>query len=132
PGGPYQLVLGRGDDCTNVEEFFVGGVWVLAGQSNMEGAGFLENSTPPDDLVRALYMDGHWGKAMDPLHSLNDSPDAAHAPIRWSPRVLSRMNTIRTKGVGPGISFGSEMVRRTGGIPQGLVCCAHGGTTMKQ
>jgi carbohydrate esterase-like sialic acid-specific acetylesterase len=63
---------------------------------------------------------------------VNDSPDPAHAPIRWSPRVLSRLHRMRDKGVGPGISFGAEMVRRSGGIPQGLICCAHGGTTMKQ
>ena len=35
------------------------------------------------------------------------------------------------KGAGPGVSFANEMFRLTG-VPQGLICCAHGGTTMAQ
>ncbi|MDD5263139.1 MAG: sialate O-acetylesterase, partial [Methylacidiphilales bacterium] len=35
------------------------------------------------------------------------------------------------KGVGPGLWFAHEMLRRTG-VPQGLICAAHGGTSMTQ
>lgn len=34
-------------------------------------------------------------------------------------------------GVGPGVSFGQTMEKYTG-IPQGLLACAHGGSTMEQ
>ncbi|MGD0093271.1 MAG: sialate O-acetylesterase, partial [Planctomycetota bacterium] len=34
-------------------------------------------------------------------------------------------------GTGPGVSFGKELHRRTG-VPQGLLACAHGGTSMAQ
>ncbi len=131
-GGPYRLVLACGDERVEVAEFYVGDVWILAGQSNMEGCGHLDRPTPVDARVRALYMHGAWGLARDPLHDVHTSPDPAHAPVRWSPRVLARYERLRRHGVGPGISFGKEMVRRSGGVPQGLIACAHGGTRMEE
>lgn len=131
-GGPYRVAFRIGAETLSVDDVFVGDVWILAGQSNMEGCGDLARPTPPDDRVRALSMDGRWGRAEDPLHEPESSPDPVHAPVRWKPKVLARLRAQRTKGVGPGISFGSEMARRSGGVPQGLIACAHGGTTMEQ
>ena len=42
---------------------FVGDLWVLAGQSNMEGVGDLIDVTAPNEMVMALGMDGKWAKA---------------------------------------------------------------------
>ena len=38
-------------------------------------------------------------------------------------------DTVR--GVGPAVAFAQEMFRRTG-VPQGILACAHGGTSMSQ
>jgi sialate O-acetylesterase len=38
----------------------------------------------------------------------------------------------RLTGTGPGVDFGKEMYRLTDGVPQGLIACAHGGTSMQQ
>ena len=35
------------------------------------------------------------------------------------------------KGAGPGVSFGVQLLKATG-TPQGLICCAHGGSNMEQ
>src|SRR5450631_1853622 len=36
-GGPYSLRLESGKERIEIKSFFVGDVWVMAGQSNMEG-----------------------------------------------------------------------------------------------
>ena len=51
-----------------VEPIFVGDLWVLAGQSNMEGVGNLTDVTPPSDRVMLLGMDGRWGRAYGPVY----------------------------------------------------------------
>lgn len=122
-GGPYTLDI----DGERFEDVWVGDVWILAGQSNMEGVGWL---TPQDeaftavDPVRALYMTNEWGSAKHPLHDLGHAHFKVHAHLGGSPRPL--FNSI-----GPGLSFGLEMHHLTS-IPQGLLCCGHGGTTLDQ
>ena len=78
-------------------------------------------------MVRAFYMDDHWDIAQDPLHTYGQCVDEVHrllspGPSPW-PRPL--------EGVGPAISFGQEMWRRTG-VPQGLIACGHGGSSLDQ
>jgi sialate O-acetylesterase len=131
-GGPYAIELRieagrRIVESVTVWDVLVGDVWLLGGQSNMEGIGLLKDAAQPRAQVRAFYMDDRWGVARDPIHNLGDAVDQVHldinggTPIRRDPRV----------GTGPGVAFGREMLRRTG-VPQGLIACAHGGTSMQQ
>lgn len=132
-GGPYDICIsvvdrnGKTLESRTVESVFVGDVWILGGQSNMQGCGLLKDAASPDPRVRAFYMNDEWDMAVDPVHHLCDAIDPVHG---------GRMDGKRTKpatvtGVGPGIAFGLEMLRRTG-VPQGLIACAHGGTSMSQ
>lgn len=135
-GGPYDITLAAGNESVTVRRLWVGDVWLLAGQSNMQGCGNLSTAPRPHPLVHAMYMDDHWDVAREPIHFLADSPDKVH----WSsfgkelPTAKERRNyrQAAVKGVGPGIFFGKEMARRSGGVPQGLLCTAHGGTSMEQ
>ncbi|MBD3320831.1 MAG: hypothetical protein GF350_07035 [Chitinivibrionales bacterium] len=130
-GGPYTIVVSaqskgacRQQECRNV---LVGDVWALAGQSNMEGVGRLDQRAKPVDKVRAFYMDNRWDIAEDPVHNLKD----ALAPVH---RLLNMGNPpVRPvlSGTGPGIAFAQEMYVKTG-IPQGLIACSHGGSTVQQ
>ncbi len=132
-GGPYEIELqlksggGQVLDSTRIRNVLVGDVWILGGQSNMEGLGLLKDAAKPDSRLRAFYMDDRWDVARDPIHNLCDALDQVHidfgggVPIKRDPKV----------GTGPGVSFGQEMARRTG-VPQGLIACAHGGTSMTQ
>lgn len=132
-GGPYRVELTVGGESAAVDGILVGDVWILAGQSNMQGSGNLagafRNSSP---MVRAYYMTDHWGFAKEPI----TCPPIANAPVHW---ILSGMDhpqprnwkSPMRKGAGPGISFANEMFRATG-VPQGVICCAHGGTRMNQ
>lgn len=131
-GGPYRLELQAGREKAVVKSFFVGDVWLLGGQSNMQGIGDMTGAAQPHPLIRAFSMRREWIQATDPLHVLNESPDACHhggSPMTESAARKYRRET--KKGVGVGIFFAREMLKRSG-VPQGLICVAHGGTSMTQ
>jgi sialate O-acetylesterase len=135
-GGPYTIscqVEQKGRTFTATSgPFFVGDLWVLAGQSNMEGVGDLVDVTPPNFRVMLLGMDGKWAQAEEPLHWLVDSPDPVHSgdPKTRADRSAAT-HKRRTKGAGLGLPFAVALTEATG-IPIGLVACAHGGTSMGQ
>ncbi|MBP1582396.1 MAG: hypothetical protein J6866_00440, partial [Victivallales bacterium] len=76
-------------------------------------------------------MDNHWDMANDPLHLLT----IAKARVHWDIMGLTPPKEDETPlaptggGVGPGLAFGRAMYDETG-VPQGLIPCGHGGTTM--
>jgi sialate O-acetylesterase len=142
-GGPYTvelrvLVAANQSATTSIGDILVGDLWVLAGQSNMEGVGNLEDVTAPNANVHTFDMSDNWGIAKDPLHNQRAAIDKVHweknaqgVPERLMGDELEKYNANRKKGAGPGLPFAIEMYRRTG-IPVGLIPCAHGGTSMEQ
>jgi len=140
-GGPYRLemrVAGSPAVAAVVDNLLVGDLWVMAGQSNMEGVGNLVDTPLPSALVNSFDMTDVWVAAEDPLHRLVDAIDSFHwrrHPEKKNERLtgeaLEKWIANRKKGAGLGLPFALEMVRRTG-VPIGLVPCAHGGTSMDQ
>lgn len=132
-GGPYDIDLRVRDakrgmiEGVSVRDVLVGDVWILAGQSNMQGCGRREHRAKPDPRVRAFYMNDRWRTAEDPIHNMDAALDPIHREINGG----SLPPPERIAGVGPGVAFGKEMLRRTR-VPQGLLACAHGGTSMAQ
>jgi hypothetical protein len=131
-GGPYRLRLEAGAERLEIASFFVGDVWILAGQSNMEGVGNRVGAAKPHPLIRTFSMRREWRLATEPLHVLAESPDLCHAPVQITPEAGEEMRRKAVKGTGVGLFFAREMVERSGGVPQGLICTAHGGTSMQQ
>ena len=135
-GGPYKvnLAIKKNNQLVmkEVGPVFVGDLWVLAGQSNMEGMGDLIDVTPPHPMVMSLGMNGKWARAEEPLHWLVDSPDPVHSgnPNDRAGRSAQQHRT-RSKGAGLGLPFAVALVEQTR-VPIGLVACAHGGTSMEQ
>lgn len=77
-------------------------------------------------------MRREWRDAGDPLHVLEESPDSCHNGGRQcSVAKGERLRRLAKKGSGVGIPFAMEMLRRSG-VPQGLICVAHGGTALAQ
>ena len=132
-GGPYRIELriegkdGKTRERLAVADVLVGDVWILGGQSNMEGCGRLSEAEKPAPFVRAFFMDDHWRVAREPLHDLSLAVDPVHTDLNGGVRPAPKTFT----GTGPGAAFGNELLRRTG-VPQGLLACAHGGTSMSQ
>ena len=130
-GGPYRLTLECGNEKVSVAPVFVGDVWLLAGQSNMQGVGNLEGAAKPHPLARVFTMRREWRLAKDPLHVPAESPDVCHNGGRQCSRETAESVRRGIKGTGAGIFFAREMIARSG-VPQGLICTAHGGTAMRQ
>lgn len=131
-GGPYRLVLRCAKAQARVKAFYSGDVWLMAGQSNMEGVGDMTSPAKPHPLIRTFSMRREWRLATDPLHVLGESPDSCHAGLRQLSREQGEsIRHTAKKGVGVGVFFGREMLARSG-VPQGLIATAHGGTSMEQ
>jgi sialate O-acetylesterase len=135
-GGPYNIEFrSTGATPVIVKDVLVGDLWILAGQSNMEGVGDLENIQRPDPRVHSFDQLDRWLIAEEPLHNLPGAVDRVHwrgkPPVRLTGQELETYNKERKKGAGLGLPFAVEMIRRTG-VPVGLIPCAHGGTSMAQ
>lgn len=132
PGGPWQLVIRKGDTVIGTSEFWVGDLWLMAGQSNMEGVGLMADAAQPHPMVRNLTMARVWHEAREPLHLMAESPDPVHHGARQlTPDEAETARANALKGSGVGLHFARQMFDLTK-VPQGLVSCAHGGTTMEQ
>ena len=128
-GGPYEIELKVGDEKLVVRDLLVGDVWLLGGQSNMQGCGlFPKKRLPSDPLVRAFYTDDRWDVAKDPVHNLWECIDQVHIDLCGGTRHAKPDSKW---GVCPGPAFANEM-RRFSGVPQGIIACGHGGTSMAQ
>ncbi|MDR1559115.1 MAG: sialate O-acetylesterase [Clostridiales bacterium] len=103
-GGPYTVTV----DDKVFTDIYVGDVWILGGQSNMEGIAWYE----PEDVafkgrgdVRALYMTDVWGPARHPLHELWKAVDKVHT------EALGAGERAPHCGVGPGLRLFQDMAR---------------------
>ena len=138
-GGPYRVELrlddkaGKTLEQLTIPDVLVGDVWVLAGQSNMQGVGNQVNVEEPHPQVHTFAMNYEWRLAQEPLHTLAESPDPVHANFKTDEERQKAISDWRdgAKGAGLGIAFAKEMVKRTG-RPVGLIASAHGGTSMAQ
>ncbi|GHO46081.1 sialate O-acetylesterase [Ktedonospora formicarum] len=125
-GGPYTM-----DGAQNI---LVGDIWVLAGQSNMEGVGNLTDVEKPSPFVHSLQSREEWAVAEEPLHWPNESPRIIHHKLLGAdavPDPLPSHNPARKTGAGLGLAFAKERYIRTG-VPIGLIPAAHGGTSLEQ
>jgi len=138
-GGPYRVEVRVVDaaggtlETASVHEVLAGDLWVLAGQSNMQGVGNRFDVEEPHPQVHVFSMSHEWRRAEEPLHILGESPDPVHCKAQTDEEREKAISGWRDgpKGAGLGISFAKEMARRTG-RPVGLIASAHGGTSMAQ
>ena len=140
-GGPYSFSLSDDDSQVEFADIYVGDLWLLAGQSNMEGAGKMRDSQliydeKPEESIRAYYMNERWGVAKSQLHQLWESADDCISTFYRKCRRESPWGDecpkIQDGGVGPGLYFALEMQKRMGGVPQGVIPCGVGGANLWQ
>lgn len=136
-GGPYDITLEcrymrGGVAFASVNDIRVGDVWLLAGQSNMEGVGLMADAAESHEDVRLFSMARTWGLAREPLHFLKESPDLVHnGGVITDSRTIEKEKKAALRGGGVGLHF-ARLMREYTGVPQGLVATAHGGTSMTQ
>jgi hypothetical protein len=83
-------------------------LFLLAGQSNMAGRGFVEPvDTIGDPRILRFNRDGEWEIAKDPIHFDKDMA-----------------------GVGPGLSFAKQLLKKDSSIVIGLIPSAAGGSSI--
>lgn len=140
-GGPYRIELRTsrmGSAAGARSNVLVGDIWLMVGQSNMEGVGDLIDVEKPSDKVNSFNQSDEWVEAKEPLHELPSAMDRVHwrknaAGVleRLSGEGLEKYRAERKKGAGLGLPFAVEYEKRTG-VPVGLFPSAHGGTSMAQ
>ena len=127
-GGPYDV-----DGAKNV---LVGDLWILAGQSNMEGCGDLigVDLEAPSPFVHTYQSKEEWALAEEPLHRLDETPHLVHHVLAGRdsvPDEIPPRDMGRTKGSGLGLAFAKHLYHKTS-VPIGFIPSAHGGTSMQQ
>ncbi len=133
-GGPYTVEIRTRGRISRISGVLVGDLWILAGQSNMDGCAKLVNCEPPNRMVHAFYYNETWGIAKDPLCIVVDSIDPVHWPTQ-DPAELEKArqwdHDFREIGASLGVRFGKDLYKATG-VPIGLLVCSHGGTSLEQ
>lgn len=143
-GGPYSISLyGQGQLIREDHHVLVGDIWVLAGQSNMQGLGERVPEQKPLKLSTMLSFDGTWKPTLEPLHRFWETNQSAQ--FKMSPFLgfeLGREELDRiyeemypqdlvepVGGVGPGYFFAEELTAMCK-VPVGLIPCALGGSSL--
>jgi len=87
-------------------------VFVLAGQSNMAGRGGPLSLASPSNPRLLIWRRDGWQIAADPLQLPTNARD--HSP-----------------GIGPGMTFGLQLVKWQPDVQIGLIMCADGGSSIR-
>ena len=116
-GGPYSLVMDLGDRTVTCEDVYVGEVYILAGQSNMQFK--LEESTTPKEFYADVPL-------MRSFTAPRPEPEPYSPKDGWV--VCSRENAGKWSAIG--YLFGKRISERKG-IAVGLVNCYQGAATVE-
>ena len=94
-GGPYDVTISDDESEETLTELYVGDLWILAGQSNIEGMGRntadeLTAAANPNPIVRSYRHDKKWVPAVPITHpiSLSDDPYIKNSGIPQLKPVL--------------------------------------------
>jgi hypothetical protein len=92
-------------------------LWLLCGQSNMKGRGFMREDPKNDPRIVMMHkMDDQWYLARHPLHLTGDA---------------ETFQGHDNAGVGPGLAFAEVLAEQDKTAAIGLVPCAVGGSSIK-
>lgn len=112
-------------------------LWVLAGQSNMEGCAVTREQPEPNECIWMFNMDDTWMRAQHPVHRLYEAAAPIHMKLIEAfgydaeKYKQARATGHPARGTGPGLFFAQHLVAN--GIKTvGLIPSAHGGSSMDQ
>jgi sialate O-acetylesterase len=133
-GGPYVVESRAGVLARDVH---VGDLFVLGGQSNMQGGAPLRDLEPVGPAVRLFGLERTWQQPIEPLHRLWRSPEPVHTREFPMPMPEDIDDLIAKSvdgpephvGAGCGIAFANAYVAAIG-VPVGLLPAAYGGSSL--
>ena len=143
-GGPYSVGLfEKGQLIREDHHVFVGDIWLLAGQSNMQGLGERIPDHKPLKHSTMLSFDGSWKPTLEPLHRFWETNQSAQfkmsrflgfeQPMEELELMYEEMRALDqvepVGGVGPGYFFAEELTSLCD-VPIGLMPCALGGSSL--
>lgn len=129
-GGEYDIELRLEKYLIKVKHILVGDLWVLGGQSNMEGFGRLKNAEKETSLIHSLSFNDQWNIAKDPLHKSIQAVDPVHQAQSEFGKDMKMIWLHENLGAGLGLPFAKALLR-VSSVPIGLIPCAKGGSTMQ-
>lgn len=92
-------------------------LYLLCGQSNMKGRGFMPEEPKNDPRILMMHkVDDQWYRARHPLHLVGDA---------------KTFQGHDNAGVGPGLAFAEVLAAQDKTVAIGLVPCAVGGSSIK-
>jgi sialate O-acetylesterase len=125
-GGPYSFKFRLWDsaqelDAINIDNILVGDLWVLCGQSNMDGCGDLAESETPSEMVHSFSLANTWQTAEDPITYCYESyypvyltsyvSPTVRRPISYKPRgTWPDWKPESNLGAGLGIPFAKQFL----------------------
>lgn len=139
-GGPYSIARRiDGFAPMRYNNLYVGDLWILAGQSNMQGFPPPEGDGPQPLGVHSMRFCGFdWQRARQPLHALS-THDAGEFYMHFKPwlpeRFISLFDTPGADGFPGGVSCGmyfADALKQATDVPIGLIPCAVGGTILSE
>ena len=115
-------------------------LWILAGQSNMEGWGFFTETFVPHSRIWSFGADYQWAPAVPPLHYNFIAHDPVHRNRHEDKHPIELLDLFKSMGrggaakaAGPGFFFARYLIDR---LPHdktlALLPCAHGGTFLDE
>lgn len=114
-------------------------IYILAGQSNMQGSGRVTQHPKPDARLKMFNMDNTWMPCVPPDHRVFEGALPAYMlttfkKIPGSTEASYKQMMAESKksplgGVGPGYFFGLKLAQ-TLNKPIGVIPCSYGGTSM--
>lgn len=139
-GGPYTVELHcKGHESVRYEDLYVGDLWVLAGQSNMQGVPLPDGTGPQPEAVCTMRYGGYdWAQARQPLHVLDaegleqyraNFGDTLFTPVQ--PGFAPDAPPAWGGGVCSGVYFADALLSKTH-VPIGLIPCAVGGSQLRE
>jgi hypothetical protein len=115
-------------------------LWILAGQSNMQGWGFFTETFTPHPRIWSFGMDYEWAPALPPLHHFFAALDPVHRLRNEQKHPIDLLDQLAAMGragtataAGPGFFFAQSLIKRLPEDKQiALLPVAHGGTALDE
>jgi len=134
-GGPYtvEFKIEGSTEGVKVSNVFVGDLWIMGGQSNMQGVGLLADAVKPHPMVQMFTSADKWMRAKEPV---NFNGWSKYKAYRREDPFLSKEESAKLlkeniRGTGPGLAFARELYERVN-VPIGLIPCALGGSSLTE